>query len=234
VGEAKQAVEFYRSTYPNSSRGEDLRWLLAEGMRKLAEGSEHRPALLASAREQYHQIAQSGGEYADRARQTLEQLPTDSPVGAAHHSAKPSSALGFSVVGGSVTSSRPTSNPSDAPIRMVTVLSRTPLYVRLNTPVQLSKGTTFEAEFSRDIWVNREVAIPRGSPARIAVSEDGGAPSLRIVAAVISGETYQVSASASRIESTDKRASRGSFPTSLPAGTNIEFQLDAPLVVTYR
>jgi hypothetical protein len=234
LGEAEQAVEYYRNTYPANPHGDEIRWLLAERTRNLAEGSDQRHAVLASAREQYRKIAEAGGEYADRARQALEQLPTDSPSGETRRSAQ-SSTLGFSVVGGSVTSAHNASGASSgAPIRRVTVLSRKPLYVRLTSPAQLSPGTTIEAEFSQDILVNRQIAIPRGSTARIAVSEAGGARRLRIVAAVIADETYQVSASVSRIDSTDRKVAGGQIPPTLPAGTRIEFRLDAPLVVTHR
>jgi hypothetical protein len=234
LGEAEKAVEYYRNTYPASSHGDEARWLLAERIRTLAEASNLPPDLLASAREQYQQLAQAGGEYADRARQALEQLPTDLRSRPPRRSGQPST-LDFSVVGGAVTSSRssPGASPG-APIRRVTVLSRTPLYVRLTSPAQLSTGKAFEAQFAQDIWVNKEIAVPRGSTARIAVSEAGGTPSLRIIAVVISGETYPVSASVSRIESTDRRAIRGPIPSTLPAGTHIEFRLDASLVVTHR
>ena len=234
LGEAEKAVEYYRNTYPASSHGDEARWLLAERTRTLAEASDQRNALLASAREQYQKLAQAGGEYADRARQALEELPTDLPSSAPRRSGQ-SSTLDFSVVGGSVTYSHnsPGASPR-APIRRVAVLSRTPLYVRLTSPAQLSTGKTFEAQFAQDIWVNKDIAVPRGSTARIAVSEAGETPSLRIIAVVISGETYQVSASVSRIESTDRRAIGGRIPSTLPAGTHIEFRLDAPLVVTHR
>jgi hypothetical protein len=234
LSEAEKAVEYYRNTYPASSHGDEARWLLAERTQNLAEGSDQRNVLLASAREQYQKLAEAGGEYAERARQALEQLPTDLLSNAPRRSGE-SSTLGFSVVGGSVTYSHssPGASPG-APIRRVAVLSRTPLYVSLTSPAQLSTGKTFEAQFAQDIWVNKEIAIPRGSTARIAVSKAGGTPSLRIIAAVISGETYQVSASVSRIESTDRSAIGGRIPSTLPAGTHIEFRLDAPLVVTHR
>lgn len=234
LGEAQQAVEYYRNSYPASSHGDEIRWLLAERTRSLAEGSGHHRALLASAREQYQKIAEAGGEYADRARETLEKLPNDSSPAAPRRSAQ-SSTLGFSVVGGSVSPSRNApGTTSGAPIRRVTVLTRTPLTVLLTSPARLSAGTTLEAQFAQDIWVNREIAIPRGSVARIAVSAMGGALSLRIVAAVIAGETYQVSASISRISPTDRSGAGGPLPSTLPAGARLEFRLDAPLVVTYR
>jgi hypothetical protein len=234
LGEAQQAVEYYRNTYPTSSHGDEIRWLLAERTRSLAEGSDQPRAVLASAREQYQKIAEAGGEYADRAREALEQLPRDFPSAATPRSGR-SSTFGFSVVGGSVTSSHNApGGASGAPIRRVTVLTRTPLYVRLTSPAQLSPGTTIEAEFSGDIVVNRQIAIPSGSAARIAVSETGGARHLRIVAAVIDGETYQVSASLWRIQSAGQKLAAGEIPSALLAGTRIEFRLDAPLVVTHR
>jgi len=234
LDEAQQAVDYYRSTYPASPHGDEIRWLLAERTRTLAEGSDQRHTLLVSAREQYEKIVKAGGEYAERAREALQNLPTDSPFGAPRRSVQ-SSTLGFSVVGGSVTSSHgaPEGTPG-APIRRVTVLTRTPLYVRLSSPVQLSPGTNFEALFAQDIWVNRDLAIPRGSAARIAVSETGGASSLRIVAAVIAGETYQVSASISHFSSMDRSGIGAQVPPTLPVGTRLEFRLDAPLVVTHR
>jgi hypothetical protein len=234
LGEAQQAVDFYQNTYPTSSHGDEIRWLLAERTRALAAGPDQHRALLASAREQYRKIAEGGGEYAGRAREALENLPPDSSFGGSRRSG-PSSTLGFSVVGGSVTTSHnaPEGTPG-APVRRVTVLTRTPLYVLLTSPAQLSPGTAFEAQFAQDIWVNREIAIPRGSAARIAVSETAGSPSLRVVAAVIAGETYQVSASLSRLSPAGRSGSERQVPSTLPAGTRLEFRLDAPMVVTHR
>jgi hypothetical protein len=234
LGEAQQAVDFYRSTYPTSPHGDEIRWLLAERTRALAAGSSQRRALLASAREQYQKIAEEGGEYAARAREALENLPTGSSFGGPRRSVQPST-LGFSVVGGSVTPSHdaPEGTPG-APVRRVTVLTRTPLYVRLPSPVQLSAGTTFEARFAQDIWVNKEIAIPQGSAARIAVSGTDRAPSLRIVTAVIAGKTYQVSASISHFSPTGRSGTGSQNPFTLPSGTRLEFRLDAPLVVTHR
>ena len=109
-----------------------------------------------------------------------------------------------------------------------------PLHLRLPSPVRLSAGTTFEAKFAQDIWVNKELAIPQGSPARIAVSGTDGAPFLRIVSAVIADKTYQVSASISHFRPTDRSGTGSQDSFTLSAGTRLEFRLDAPLVVTHR
>lgn len=231
LGEATKAVENYRDTFPASPHIDEVRWLLAERTRDLAERGDRR--LLAKAREQYEQLAQSGGEFAERARQALDQFPAPAPR-AGPSRASSSAPLQFSIVGGSVASSAapPPGTPHD-PVRKLTILTRTPLAVRLTAPAELVPGASFEGEIAEDIRVKSEVAIPKGSRAHLTVTEGHAssgssraapAPSLRMTALVIGNQTYGVSA----------LAVRDRLPATLAAGTRLEFRLGTPLVVTQR
>lgn len=125
-----------------------------------------------------------------------------------------------------------------APVRGVTEISSTPLWIQLTQGTELSPGQTFQGEFAQDIRVNREIAIPRGSPAtlRIAPNEDAGSlGSLRLTAATVEGESYQISAVAVRLEGSGINGrSLKKLPLTLPAGTRVEFQLQAPLVIRHK
>jgi hypothetical protein len=225
LGEAAKAVDNYRETFPASPHRDEARWLLAERTRDLGERTDRR--LLSQARGRYEELAESGGEYAERAREALAQIP-----GAASSSSRrqiPPRSLQFSVVGGADSS--PHAGPAveeRLPVRRVTVLSQTPLIVRLTAPFELQPGAEAEGEIAEDIRVKDDVAIPRGSRARLAAwsgHPDSGSPlTLRLTALVIADQTYEVSA----------LAVRDRLPAALVAGTRIEFRLGTPLVIRER
>jgi hypothetical protein len=125
-----------------------------------------------------------------------------------------------------------------APVRRVTEISSTPLWILLTHGADLSSGQTFQGEFAQDIRVNREIAIPRGSPATVLVAPQGDAgslTSLRLTAATVEGESYQISAVAVRLEGSGISGRLlKKLPRTLPAGTQVEFQLEAPLVIRQK
>jgi len=237
---ANDAVEHYRNSFPASIHTDELRWLLADRTRVIAESSGHPRELLSKARKQYEQLAQGRGEYAERARLALGELPESAPAprGDGKRIVPPLPSLGFSVQGGSENVSRP-SGPTqvDAPTRSVTEVSRTPLLVRVTRSVDVSPGAVFQGEFVQDIRVNNEVAIPRGSRATMRIEAGEEARSLsavRITAATINGETYRVSATATRIEAPGKGRTPQTLGAVIPPGARLEFQLDTPLVIRQR
>jgi hypothetical protein len=238
---ATQAVSLYQTSFPASPHKEELRWLLAERTREMSERSRTK-ALLASARELYAEIAAGGGEFAERARQALEELPTDGPSAGSAGSSRPAAEpgeMGLSFVGGSTRSPREASPNPGQPVRRVTVVSRTPLIVRLTQPARLSPGTVFYGEIAQDVRVSREVAIPQGSSATGMVTQEGaarGTQNLQLTGATVRGETYRVSASATRLEIPGRSpgSASKSLPEALPVGTSIEFRLRSDLVITQR
>ena len=239
LSEATQAVDLYRNAFPSSPHKDELRWLLAERAREM---SAHEPtkALLANVRELYTDIAKENGEFADRARQALLALPTEVPPdGVSVRQAREPSELEFSLVGGSRTTPREVAAEPTTPVRRVTVVSRTPLIVRLTQPIRLSPGAVFQGEIAQEVRVSREVAIPQGSSATGMVDQGGaagGTQRLQLTGATVRGETYRVFASATRVEIPGKGSlsPSKSIPTSLPAGTSIEFKLQSDLVITQR
>ena len=230
---ARQAVEYYHSIFPGSVHADELTWLLAEQTRELAERSDRPRTLLATAREQYQKLAESGGEYAVRAREALAQLPTSTGSQATPRTST-SKPLQFSVVGGSTQSSQPTPGMTPGtPVRKVTVLSRTPLVVSLTAPLELVPGAQGEGEILEDIHVQSDLAVPRGSRARLSVGSNRptSGPSsratsltLRLTTLVIGDQTYGVSA----------LAARDGAAGTLARGTRIEFRLAEPLYLPER
>ncbi len=243
--EASAAVDYFRKRFPDSLHGDEVVWLLAESTRKLGEHSDRREALLESASKQYATIAQGSGEFAEPARQALAQLAGEPQHRRRSHTSQ-SGALGLSIIGGSLTSSylTPPGSPR-RPVRRVTVLSQTPLFVRLTEPVQMSPGVAFRGQIDQDIQVNNQLAIPKGSLCHMTLvgggmtPDDTGTPSsvrLRLNAVVIDNQSYGVSAATVRIE--PPATASHSRPTSrlssqLLAGTRVMFRLNAPLVVTH-
>lgn len=230
---AREAVDYYHGIFPGNPHADELTWLLAEQTRELAERSDRPRNLLATAREQYQKLADSRGEYAARAREALEQLPTAVGTQAAPRSSTPRP-LQFSVMGGSTSSSQPTAGMAPGtPVRKVTVLSRTPLVVSLTAPLELVPGAQGEGEIAEDIHVKSDLAVPRGSRARLSVgsirpttgtSSRATSLTLQLTSLVIGDRTYGVSAQAAR----DHTAG------SLARGTRIVFQLTAPLDLLER
>lgn len=236
---AGEAVDLYGNLFPSSPHIDELRWLLAERTREMGERSGRSRTLLASAREQYEKIARGNSEFAGPARQALEQLPEAAPAPTASAKASEASAPRLSLLGGSLDTMHPTGAANTkAPVRRVAEISSTPLWIRLTRSAEISPGGTFQGEFAQDIRVNREIAIPRGSPATLFVDsreEAGSLSSLRLTATDVEGETYQISAAAVRLEVSGSggRLLR-KLPRTLPAGTRVEFQLEAPLVIRQR
>jgi hypothetical protein len=239
LSEAGEAVEYYRRVFVGSRHADEASWLLAEKARELADSSSQPGVVLASARQQYEIVAQGGGEFAVRAREALTLLAEQEgklPLRPPSRS-RASAPLQFSVVGGVSTPSRPAPAGVPVPVRRLTVLSRTPLIVRLPTPVELSAGRVVRGYIAQDVLVNKEVAIPAGSAAHLTVTGapgTSGRPSLglQFMDLVIERDIYRVDARMAGIHVAGRNLTGGFLPSRLDAGTLIEFRLTNALVVT--
>jgi hypothetical protein len=114
-----------------------------------------------------------------------------------------------------------------------------PLFVRLTQAAKISAGVILQGEFERDVRVSQETAVPRGSSAVVMVDPAGGetkVESLLLTGATIRGETYIVSGISRGVElpGAGRLSASKSLPSSLPAGTTIEFRLLSDLVITQR
>ena len=119
----------------------------------------------------------------------------------------------------------------------ITVVSQTPLFVRVTDLVELSPETRFQGEIEEDIRVNDQVAVPKGSVCRLQAVEVPGKAArdpgvttvtLRLTAVVVGGQAYQVSAGAVRIEppnSSTPPSQARRRATQLSAGTRLVFRL---------
>ena len=142
---ATDAVNYYQGAFPASPHVDELMWLLAEATRKLGEYSDRRQALLRRAEETYKKIAEGNGEFADRARRTLAQLRSEA-AGARASSARDT--FGLTVEGGSLSPAR---SGAAGPVHTITVVSQTPLFVRVTQPVEISPDARFQGEIEQDI-----------------------------------------------------------------------------------
>jgi len=233
---ATDAVNYYQGAFPASPHVDELMWLLAEATRKLGEYSDRRQALPRRAEETYKKIAEGNGAFADRARRALAQLRSHT-VGVRASSSRDT--FGLNVEGGSLSPAR----SGAGPVHTITVVSQTPLFVRVTQPVEISPDARFQGEIEQDIRVNDQVAVPKGSVCRLEAVEvsrkaarDPGVTTvtLRLTAVVVEGQAYRVSAGAVRIEPPNSSTSRSQAHRAqqLSAGTCLVFRLVAPLLVT--
>lgn len=235
--QAVAAVDYYEKAFPQSPHLDEVQWMLADRSRALVERYGRQKALIENAKALYTKLAAGKSEFAERARQALEDLPSPSAGRPSYRAAAPrDNSLQLSIVGGTLTSSRKPPRTPGAPVRSLTVISRTPLEVRLPESVQLALGQTFQGEVGADISVNGDVAVPRGSTCYVKVAGlqgKGGAASatLRLTAVVVDGQSYRVSAETLRVKPAAAGKGR-TAPSALPSGTRLTYRLNAPLVVT--
>jgi len=237
--QAKQAVDLYHATFPASTHFDELRWLLAERTRELAEGSRS-PEMTGSARKIYEEIAAGQGEFSDRARETLGQLAVPPAArGAKKNQPQVRTETAWNVEGGSASVAVGPHVNLSAPVRRVTVVSRMPLFVRLTRAAKISSGAVLQGEIAQDVRVSQEIAVPRGSSAVVMVGQEGAGKkveNLLLTGATIRGESYMVSGYSRGMDvpGAGRFAASRDLPSSLPAGTTIEFRLLSDLVVTQR
>ena len=77
VDEAVKAVDYYVKVFPSNAHGEELRWVLAERVRVLSQqGGTEGATLRREANQQYQQLVDLNGKYADKARDALKGIET--------------------------------------------------------------------------------------------------------------------------------------------------------------
>ncbi|MBI4166367.1 MAG: zinc ribbon domain-containing protein [Acidobacteria bacterium] len=238
LAQATQAVELYHATFPASSHYEELQWLLAEKTRELSE-PRRSAEMRESARKIYEDIAKGHGEFSDRARETLGQLAASPPPESKKSQPQERVETEWPMERGPATGSSESRVNLSAPIRRVTVVSRMPLYVRLTQSAKISPGVVLQGQFARDVRVSQEVAVPEGSSAVVMVAQGGSGKkveNLLLTGASIRGESYVISGYARGMEvpGAGKFPPSKDLPSSLPAGTTIEFRLLSDLVITQR
>ena len=238
VALATQAVDLYHTSHPASSHYEELRWLLAERTRQISQ-SRRSAAMGETARKIFEEIAKGSGEFSGRAREALEELPAPSRSSPPRSTRRESSDTSWRAVGGSGAGAAGYRVDPSAPIRRVTVVSRTPLYVRLTQPGKVSAGAVFQGEFANDVRVSSEVAVPQGSSAVVTVAQQGSVKkveNLLLTGATIRGESYMISGYSRGVDvpGSGRLSASKNLPSNLPAGTTIEFQLNSDLIVRQR
>ena len=236
--QAQQAVDLYHASFPASTHFDELRWLLAERTRELSQGSRS-PEMIGSARKIYEEIAKGQGEFSDRAREALGQLAVSPASAPRRIQPREQAGTTWNVEGGPASVAVGPHVNLSAPIRRVTVVSRMPLFVRLTRAAKISSGAVLQGEIAQDVRVSQEIAVPRGSSAVVMVGQEGAGKkveNLLLTGATIRGESYMVSGYSRGMDvpGAGRFAASRDLPSSLPAGTTIEFRLLSDLVVTQR
>jgi hypothetical protein len=217
ANDAVGAVEDYAKTFPGDQHLDELRWLLAERLRLLAQrGGSQGAEFRRQATQQMQQLAAGKGSYAEKARGALERTPSDG-----RRSALPSIVIpkkdGIQIIGGSGTQ---TSTAQSTP-RNVLVLTQAEVRVRTSKLSQVPPGALISGHVATPVKTNGIVAIPAGAPCRlVVVSVDPAAArlGLKLTSIEIDHHTYAV-----KSEPVEVRTGKGEAALS--------FRLDAPVVI---
>lgn len=103
VDDAVSSVDYYKQIFPGDVHGEELRWILAERIRSLAQhGVIEESKLRRQAHQQYEALVASSGGYVEKARDILAKLPMPSASEAVRRAPLRKSD-GVQVVGGAST-----------------------------------------------------------------------------------------------------------------------------------
>ena len=211
------AVEEYAKTFPGDQHADELRWLLAERLRLLAQrGGSQGAEFRRQANQQMEQLAAGRGSFAEKARVALERTPSD-----AHRLARPTIGIPkkdeIQIIGGAGTQ---TSTAQSTP-RNVLVLTQAEIPVRTGKLSQVPAGALISGHVTSSVKTNGLVAIPAGAACQLAVVSV--APStaklaLKLISIDIDRHTYAVKSGPVEV-----RTGKGEAALS--------FRLDAPLVI---
>ncbi|PSH05236.1 MAG: hypothetical protein CXZ00_03550 [Acidobacteria bacterium] len=216
VKDAVSAVESYIRMFPSDSRNGELRWVLAERIKYLAQraGSVDAAALRREAHRQYEQLANSNSPYAERARNVSDEIEPDSTPSGERSGRKTD---GLKVVGGSGTK---TSNQS-LTAHEVLVLSRAEILVQASQTDQLVPGATVPGRLARAVKTNGKLAIPAGAQCLLEV---------------IGRANSEISLALSSVEIDGRSRAVSSKPIDVSSGgivrdRSLIFHLESPLVI---
>ncbi len=223
IDEAVKAVDYYSRAFPGDVHGDELRWVLAERLRSLAQhgGSGEAVALRRRANQQYEQLMASNGRFAEKAREALAKSPaTVASETPKHTSARKTDNL--EVVGGSGTQT----STAKSGAHEVLVLNQADVIVRAAKLSQLKAGTVVQGHVARSVKTNGIVAIPAGALCQLTVMTSNPSDinvSLGLTSIDIDHRAYAVKSRLVELplgEEAKRTADRA-----------LTFHLDAPLVI---
>lgn len=196
--DAVKAVGLYRRIYSFDNRAQELVWILAEKNRLWGTHARSRE-MIATARDEYQELATANGEYSAAAKSSLQQLPDFSDV---HVSgAQKRSAAGIEIVGDSRNSDwKVVDNGKPLPHKVL-LLNKTRVLVRLSPTEQMQAGATLGGHIAANVMSSHEVVIPAGSACTVRVISLSRAKNnrsffvgLQLQAMEIGGRSYAVEA----------------------------------------
>jgi DNA-directed RNA polymerase subunit RPC12/RpoP len=209
LADAGQAVDLFRHLYPSDPRGQELLWLLA-GRANTMSARGHSREASSAARKAYQELAAANGEYSDRARDALKQLPAPPP--GTRNGASPARSQGIEVIG---ASNGGPGGSKKAITHQVMLLNQTRVLVNLPDTGQVQTGQVLLAHVASDVMTNNEVAIPGGSSCRVRVTATGtsanaGFVGLQLQSLQVGERNYAVDAFSVQVPVSDLRIKAGS------------------------
>jgi hypothetical protein len=184
VSEALGAVNYFCAQNPGSARCEELRWVMAERLRSLAQKSDN-PDLLAKSRELFKNIAEGKGRMSADASRAIDNLDGEN-------------------IRRPQPRSRVTAKRKDAGNagREYALIDRAEVHVRVPNLKSVAKGTTLRAPIAREIRVNDQVAVPADATCVLRVVDADAAHStvtLQLTGIEFGGQKYNVTTTPQRV-----------------------------------
>jgi hypothetical protein len=203
VNEATSAVNYFCAQNVGSHRCDELRWVLVERLRDLAQRTGN-PELLAKSRETLRSIADGKGKLSPDASRALEDLDRNDN----RQPTQPKS---------SGSKRRDTGNAG----REYALIDRAEVHVRVPNLKAVAKGTTLRAPVAKEIRVNDQVAVPGDAICVLQVVDADPVHSvvtLQLTGIEFAGKKYNVTTTPQRVNA---------------PGAVVVFPLDSSLLIKH-
>jgi len=216
---ARGSVDQFAKSFPRRPEGERLRWLLAERMRILAQrGGGQGESLRKQANEQYQQLADGGGSFAEKARAILQ--PGSGALAAAQAGSRRNSRRGSKTQEVTIVGDSGIQIIGDTAQRhRALVLTEADIVVRAGKVSGAKAGSVVSGRVAQAIEANGSVAVPAGARCRLKVvspAADGTPANLQLLSIEVDKRSYAVQSTAAAWQ---------------PGDAALTFHLDAPLVI---
>lgn len=219
---AMDAVQYYREAFPTSPHRDELAWVAAEQAQEIARTTGD-GELLRRAREAYTLLA-AGGEYADRAHQAVENLPSPGQLSSGRKR-PPNRSPGMEFVGSG------TGGVSPQTAQKFTLLDQTEVWVELPPLEQVTAGAVLQGRMARELRARDHVAVPAGAPCALRVLESVPAASSSAGHVLVQMTGMQVSGRQVGVNTFPVRVSLPAAGNTSPQPTTLVIKLRTPLLI---
>ncbi|HWR35690.1 MAG TPA: zinc ribbon domain-containing protein [Clostridia bacterium] len=220
IGDAVEAVDYYGKAFPGNPHVHELRWIVAERGRYLAQRGKLSKDWLRKTREQYEQVAASDNAFAEKARAALT-VPITAIADTEEPRSRPSKPQR---AGLQILDSRSTGQSNSSPAHEIVIVNRGEVFVQTPASARLDTGSVLQGRVARPVWANGVLAIPSGTRCDLKVVSGSAAEAnavLQLTAIEVGGRKYPVNSSPIELRKTNRTALTRA----------LVFQLDAPLAI---